>query len=149
LNITLEVFDESYLPLSRKWLEDSEIRNMINAHQQSVQEQKIWYDNLINKTDYLIWGIESDGYKIGACGLKNITNTECEYWGYIGEKSFWGKGAGSIILKLVEEKAKDLNIKRIWLKVRNDNERAIRLYNKCGFVYISEQAGLNLMGKFL
>ena len=51
----------------------------------------------------------------------------------IGEKKFWNKGYGTKAMKLLLEKAKQLGIKKIFLDVNPGNERAIRMYEACGF----------------
>ncbi|MFW5804159.1 MAG: GNAT family N-acetyltransferase, partial [bacterium] len=92
-----------------------------------------WFNGLADRNDYEIWGIEADGKPVGACGLKNITEKDCEYWGYIGEKSYWGHGIGSIVLSMLIEKARKKGLQSIWLKVLKTNSRAIKLYEKYGF----------------
>lgn len=53
---------------------------------------------------------------------------------YIGEKSFWDKGYGSdalaTFLKYIFEVK---GFKKLYLRVYEDNKRAIRCYEKCGF----------------
>jgi len=51
----------------------------------------------------------------------------------IGEKEYWGKGCGSKAIMLLIEKAKRLEISKIYLEVRPTNVRAIRAYENCGF----------------
>lgn len=51
-------------------------------------------------------------------------------------KSEWGQGIGSRLLETVIQHAKEQQIEVIELQVRSDNERAIRLYRKYGFVKI-------------
>lgn len=90
---------------------------------------KLLYDNQL-----FAWGVEYMGIPIGACGLKiSSEGDSAEYWGYIGEKNLYGKGLGAEMLRQTEQKAVDLYIKRLWLKVLPDNERALRLYHKRGF----------------
>ncbi len=48
----------------------------------------------------------------------------------------WGQGTGGRLLEKVIEHAKAQKIEIIELEVRGDNERAIRLYQKYGFVKI-------------
>lgn len=51
-------------------------------------------------------------------------------------KDEWGQGIGSKLLEKVIDHAKVQKIEVIELEVRSDNERAIRLYQKYGFVKI-------------
>lgn len=146
-SIILVEFDQLFLDLSWIWLNDSELKRMTNTPDFTREFQKVWFKDINSKTNYLIWGIMHNNIPIGVCGLKNITNFDCEYWGYIGEKNFWGKGFGTVILKLMEEKAKIMKLQSIWLKVVNDNERAITLYNKNGYSKESNNSRLIKMRK--
>ena len=49
-------------------------------------------------------------------------------------KSEWGKGVGSLLMEKAISYAAENGIKLINLEVRSDNERAIRLYEKYGFL---------------
>lgn len=133
MNIELVDFSEYYLNLSRDWLNDNEIKELTNTPSVSKKTQIDWFNGLADRNDYKIWGIEVDGKPVGACGLKNITEKDCEYWGYIGEKDYWGKGVGSHILSMLIGKARNKGLKSIWLKVLKTNIRAIKLYEKYGF----------------
>lgn len=133
MNVKLVFFSEKFLNLSWVWLNDDEINELTNTPKISKQAQLDWFTTLPEKIDYKIWGIEVNGEPIGACGLKNITAQNCEYWGYIGEKAYWGQGIGEIVLLSLIKKAKEYGLKTIWLKVLKTNIRAIKLYEKCGF----------------
>jgi RimJ/RimL family protein N-acetyltransferase len=51
------------------------------------------------------------------------------------KKKYWGFGIGSLLLDTLLEWAKSNQfIKKINLRVRTDNQRAIKLYEKRGFV---------------
>lgn len=47
---------------------------------------------------------------------------------------FQGKGYGSVLLQEFERRAKDMNYKLINLTVRNDNEQAIKAYERNGWI---------------
>ena len=48
-------------------------------------------------------------------------------------KDFWGKGIASRLTEYIINHAKVINLKKIELTVRVDNEKAIKLYKKFGF----------------
>jgi RimJ/RimL family protein N-acetyltransferase len=53
----------------------------------------------------------------------------------IGDKSEWNKGYGTEAMTLLQRHAfETLNLNRVFLKVYADNVRAIRAYEKAGFV---------------
>ena len=54
---------------------------------------------------------------------------------FIGDKSTWDKGIGTECARLMLRFGFDkLNLNRIWLGVNAGNERAVRAYEKAGFV---------------
>ena len=149
MEIQMVDYDYKFLQYSWDWLNDPEIKKLTNTNDFSIKDQREWFDNLNKSKDYLIWGILADSKPIGACGLKKITKKDCEYWGYIGEKLYWGKGIGKIMLNSLEQIAKEMNLKSIWLKVLKDNIRAINLYKKAGYEVEKEDHELIYMRKFL
>jgi RimJ/RimL family protein N-acetyltransferase len=87
-----------------------------------------------HKTDF---AIEADGKLIGNCGLfgMNETARHAELGITIGDKEYWGRGYGRDAIQLLLDYAfRLLNLRRVWLEVHAENERAIRAYRACGFV---------------
>lgn len=72
-----------------------------------------------------------------------------EYREYIVEKEPYGKGLGTEMLRLIEQKATDLYIKRLWSKFLPDNERALRVYRKLGFIEFGRGETFVYMGKLI
>ena len=147
--IQIVTYDQKFLDLSWNWLNDHEIKKLTNTPTFSRDEQTNWYNNLEFKKDYLIWGVQFAETKIGVCGLKKITKHDCEYWGYIGEKTYWGKGIGRIMMEILEFRARDMQLQSIWLQVLNDNLRAINLYKKLGSTTEKQIGNLIFMRKAL
>lgn len=146
-NLVIKKYTEEFLELSWAWLNDEEIKSLTNTPPITREGQKSWFDGLKDRRDYLVWGLEYNGEKIGACGLKNLTGTDCEYWGYIGEKKYWGLGLGRQMMTLMEEQARQRGLHSIWLKVLENNQRALRLYNKTGYVEEGKRDGLLVLRK--
>lgn len=145
MKITFVEYNEKFLEKSWKWLNDPEIKKLTLTRDFTKQEQRIWYNSLKGKGDYLIWGVMSDDFLIGVCGLKNITDSYGEYWGYIGDKKFWGKGIGNQILSFILEKAIEKGLESIYLKVSELNTIAISLYSKFHFQKTQSFNGLVTM----
>ena len=133
-------YDECYLQKSLGWLNDQEIQLLIDSNAVINREsQKRWYDAISADSTYQIWGVEYDGMPIGACGIKHINYADKvgEYWGYIGEKKYWG-GKGHALLEHIYKKAHGLGIELLTLCVLKSNARAVSLYKSEGFVVDSE-----------
>ena len=127
-------YTREFLARSWEWLNDPETKALTLTPDFTKEQQEAFYETLPLRTDYLILGISLAGHPIGACGLKHITETDAEYWGYIGEKEYWGRGLGCQIIGHCEEVARVKGLKEIYLHVGVDNARAKRLYEKCGFI---------------
>lgn len=141
--IVLSKYNHKFLALSWNWLNDEKIKSLTNTPDYTKEQQNEWFNKIDSIKGYQIWGILYGDKPIGACGLKNITDTDCEYWGYIGEKDYWGKGVGNVIMGLMIDKALSLGLNSIWLKVKIDNYPAINLYKK--FDFIDERKNDNLI----
>ncbi|GIP61052.1 GNAT family protein [Paenibacillus sp. FSL W8-0186] len=75
---------------------------------------------------------------VGIVSLINIDykNRSAECVIDIGVKDVWGKGIGTAAISLILEYAfNELNLNRLYLQVFSFNERAIKLYEKMGFIH--------------
>lgn len=140
LNVSFVPYDDVFFEKSASWLSDPEIKYLTMTPDLDDKTRKEWFEGLSLREDYYIEGIMLDDEPIGAVGLKHIdlNNRTGEYWGYIGEKEYFGKGIGHIMVEHMIRYAKSIGIQLVSLRVRNDNERAKRLYQKRGFKRIDE-----------
>jgi RimJ/RimL family protein N-acetyltransferase len=108
----------------------------------SVDKYKEWFEKDMvdeQKNDELFFLIEtlSEDYPIGLIGLDGIRWTHGDAWVGIGlgERDYWGKGYGSDAMRILLRYAfSELNLHRLSLCVFEYNQRAIRSYQKVGFV---------------
>lgn len=142
-------FDESFLEKSWCWLNDHEIKMLTKAPDFTREEQHNWFQRVKKSKEYLALGVSADSKPIGACGLKNITKTDCEFWGYIGEKTHWGKGIGQVMLKHMQDIAQKMGLISIRLTVVKTNERAINLYKRQGYRVYEESEAMIIMRKMI
>ena len=143
-------YDQTFLDLSYNWLKDEEIKYLTDAGNQTKDSQLKWYKSIQDRTDYLIWGVMYNNNPIGVCGIKNINNGLGEYFGYIGDKTMWGKGLGKLMMMEVEFYVlQNSFIHILFLKVLKDNQRAISLYLKLGYKLIGEDERFLLMNKII
>ena len=138
-------YDESFLEMSWQWLTDPEIKRLTMTPDFTREDQARWFARLSTVTDYLIWGLKSGDTPIGAMGLKKLTLVDAEYWGYIGDRRFWGGGFGQCLIRFALEQARRLNLTSIYLRVHRENDRAARLYEKLGFTLEREDGDVRIM----
>lgn len=129
-------YNHTFCDLSWKWLNDPEIKRLTLTPDFSHEQQVAWFNTLHLRRDYEIWGIEYSDIPIGAVGMKHINfiKKDAEYFGYIGDKQFWSRGIGNLMMLFIKHEAFKKNLKSLYLHVANNNIRAIKLYVKHSFV---------------
>lgn len=78
-----------------------------------------------------------DGGVVGWCDICPIARPVYRHGGVLGMgivEEHRGKGIGEALMRAALEQARRAGMKRVELTVRADNERAIALYRKIGFV---------------
>jgi RimJ/RimL family protein N-acetyltransferase len=147
--LKLVKYTEVYLEYSWSWLNDPEIKELTATPDFTKEDQLRFYNVLKEKEGYHIYGIEINSIEAGACGLKKVKEGRAEYWGYLGEKKFWGKGFGKMILDNIQALAIVKGIYCLYLEVGKENIRAQNLYLKCGFSIIEQKCNSLIMEKHL
>lgn len=106
----------------------------------SEEDHNKWFESITRKrSDRAFLVIEDTECKsvIGYCQLLNIhqVHRTAELQIRIGNQQKQGKGYGtSAVMKLLNFGYMDLGLERIYLHVFANNNRAIHVYEKCGFV---------------
>jgi RimJ/RimL family protein N-acetyltransferase len=126
-----------------KWFNDQMVLEDLGAEHTffcvSLEEEKVILERMLRDVHaqwFIIVKLE-EGEPIGIIGLTNMDerNASAEMRVVIGEIKEWGKGLGVEAVRLLLSYGFDSRgLHRIWLRVADYNERAIRLYRKCGFV---------------
>lgn len=126
-----------------KWFNDQRMLEDLGAEHiyfcVSLEEETLIVERMLRDLSSQ-WFIIVDlkgGEPIGIIGLANADdrNASAEMRIIIGEVDEWGKGKGEDALRTLLGYAFDSrNLHRVWLRVAVYNERALRLYRKCGFV---------------
>lgn len=92
----------------------------------------------------------ADDKLIGQIGMwMEMPHADAYLWILIGDRAYWGKGYGTDAMSVMLRYAfEEMNLHRISLRVFAFNTRAIRSYEKCGFVHEGKnRASLNKMGQ--
>jgi RimJ/RimL family protein N-acetyltransferase len=79
----------------------------------------------------------ADGRVVGWCDIARKPQTAFAHSGVLGMgviSDYRGRGVGRALLEATLRAAKASDLSRVELTVRLDNERARRLYEKCGFM---------------
>jgi RimJ/RimL family protein N-acetyltransferase len=130
----LVTFDETFLRLSYDWLHDPEIARLTRTKPTTRTEQQAWFDGLDARKDYWVRGIAVDGRPAGATGLRRIDGREGEFFIYLGEREFWGRGAFRAVLPGVLAEARRRALIRVVSKIGTDNPRSVQAHERLGWV---------------
>ena len=146
--VRLRHLERADLPRFVEWLNDPEVAMGLSLYLPiSTDEEEHWYEQVLKSPNAerplsIEVQQEEDWKLIGNSGLFTIDwrNRNAELGIFIGEKSYWDQGYGTEVLQLVLQHAfATLNLHRIFLRVFADNQRAIKVYEKIGFVHEGRQ----------
>jgi len=131
--------------LFAEWMRDSEFVRLMDTDPPrllSIDKHKEWLEKDVvdeQKSDEIFYLIRTlhDERKIGLIGLDGIRwvhGDACVGIG-LGERDYWGEGYGTDAMFVLQRYAFDvLNLHRLSLTVFDYNQRAIRSYEKAGFI---------------
>lgn len=120
-----------------RWSNDPVVNKYIEFEEKAtLAKTKKWFENKKNYKNIKLFIIEIDGKSIGYMRLdKSVLFNRGELHIVIGEKEYWGKGYGKAAMELFMKYCFNVEkLNKIILYVMVDNECAIRLYNKLGFI---------------
>lgn len=142
--VSLEDFKNTYAwrndEETAKWGAGSELYRYSHVSQEQIEDA---YEKAIKKLDkredgqFSIYTLETPSVYIGSIGYRELDPVSrcCTLGISIGDKNYWGKSYGADAIKtLVRYLFHTMNLKRVQLDTWSGNERAIRCYEKCGFV---------------
>lgn len=136
--------ERSDIPLFTTWLNDPEVRDGLSLYLPlSLVEEEKWFESMMgqdaNEHPLTIEIRDGETWRpIGNIGLMHIDprSRSAEVGIFIGDKSCWNKGYGTEAMRLMLKHGFDnLNLNRIQLRVHANNLRAIRAYEKTGYVH--------------
>lgn len=141
MNITFRDLESGDVKYFFEWLKDESVtKYSLSKFQNMKSDSQIseWFDEVLSEnSSYKKAIVDSDknnliGYA-GISGISNI-NKSGEYFIFIGDESYHGKGVGTFVTKeIVKIGFEDLGLNRIMLTVSDINVGALRAYTKANF----------------
>jgi diamine N-acetyltransferase len=142
--IRLRSVEKADLPTFVAWLSDPEVTEGLALYRSlSMAEEEQWFEKMLTRPQderpFVIEARTEDGWEvIGNLAFFDIKWRErsAELGIMIGEKRYWNQGYGGDALRALLKFGFDtLNLHRVFLRVYETNQRAIRAYEKIGFVH--------------
>lgn len=127
----IKVSDKKYFV---KWWRDKDLIRLTSGNLKPISDNRVdkCFSMMIDDRNDHHFMIILGKKVIGHIALIKKKNNWYETIIIIGEKKYWNKGYGAKAIKMIIEKAKRFGISKIYLEVRPNNLRAIRVYEKCG-----------------
>jgi RimJ/RimL family protein N-acetyltransferase len=117
-----------------KWWQDKDLIKLTSGDFKKLLDEQIGkYFNFVLKED-LGFIITLNKKSIGHISLSKRKDGWRETQIIIGDKKEWGRGYGTKVIKRLLVLGKKKGIKKIYLNVRPENIRALRAYQRCGFI---------------
>lgn len=144
--VELKAFERHHIQKLVQWRNDPEVAYWSDGREPEYQlitleeAEASFSNNMKNgsKLDGYMFAVYTlDGQYIGVADYRDVDRIKrsCTIGITIGEKDYWDKGYGTDAINILKEFLFDrLNLRRIQLDTWSGNKRAIRAYEKCGFV---------------
>lgn len=142
--VRLRGIEREDLPRFVAWLNDPEvIPGLLIVTPLTLPQEERWFERVLagapEEAPLVIEINLAQGWlPIGTLGLHRINwrEREAELGIMIGEKKYWNQGYGGDAIRLLLRYGfNQLNLNRIFLRVHVSNPRAVRSYEKVGFVH--------------
>ncbi len=121
-----------------KWFSDPQVTQFLGRNVPvTLAEEERWFRDYLRRGDEQIFAIEVDGRHVGNLGLHKVdrVHRKADVGIVIGETTYWSRGYGTDAMRAALAYGFDhLGLNKVSLDVLEDNLRALRSYEKCGFV---------------
>lgn len=144
--IALARMTEEDQPSFHAWQQNPELRRLIDDPRVPTMDDQLRWFARAQEPDRRMFSLVTlpEHRLIGHGGFVDIASQKrtAQFRITIGDPEAWGQGYGTEATRLVLRYGfKELGFMQIWLRVRNDNTRAIRSYEKVGFQRAGPEEG--------
>jgi len=137
--VRLRPIEPSDAPMLARWINSPKLRDYLTPRWPlSVAAEERWIESVTSSDSDQVMIIETlDGTPLGNIGIHGINPVarSANLGIYIADEENWDKGYGhDAVTALLGYAFRRMNLHRIQLTVFEHNPRAVRVYEKCGFV---------------
>jgi RimJ/RimL family protein N-acetyltransferase len=152
--VALGPISRERMPLYQRWVNDFEAVATLSltVRPYAMEFETAWYESASSDPAQTPFDIfeRATMRPIGNCSLSHIDHQHgtAEYGIFIGERDCWDKGYGTEATKLLLDYGfRSLGLHNIMLRVYGNNPRALRAYQKAGFVEVGRQREARRVGQ--
>ena len=134
--VVLRPVQDDDLPLIQRWMNHPEIWRYMD-YERPFSLEDVREDVESSRRDGHPFTILFDDRPVGRIGLNRFRRRDriCSLYMYVGEPLFWGQGlAGDAVMTLLGYAFDRMDLHQVELWTLGDNDRAVRAYERCGFV---------------
>jgi diamine N-acetyltransferase len=151
--VQLRLLAETDLGLTRTWRNREDVRVWFkNSSLISAEQHRAWYLRYATRDDDLVFVVEADGRPVGQASVYNINRAEgtAEIGRFVVAPEAKGRGfIGLACSELLRFCGEALNLRHVFLEVKEGNARAIKIYERNGFCEEARSEGLIRMSRSL
>lgn len=147
-NIRLRPLREADLPVTRAWRNHPDSREWFLSTALVTEEgHEGWYRGYLGRTDDAVFIVEADGAPVAQVSLSDIAVAEgtAEFGRLLVDPDRRGQGISHLATALCIRAAEQLGLRVLTLEVKASNARALRAYERAGFVRAGEADGVVAM----
>lgn len=140
--VRLRAYKREDIDLIMQYINNSEIRKLAMPgilYPLTLLDEEKWFESISGHKENYSFAIDSikENLFIGGCSINEVDwkNRVATIGIIIGNSEYWGGGYGTDAIRILCAFIfNQLNMNKINLKVYSYNHRAIKSYEKCGFV---------------
>lgn len=135
--VTLRLLTEADLPVTLEWRRQEEVRRWFRVSDELTEQQhRSWFERYQTMADDLVFVVEHNGRPAGQVSIYRIDHeaSTAEVGRFV--MAPWAQGRGwfaEACRALLSFAAESLGLARVELEVKEENMRAIGIYQRAGF----------------
>jgi diamine N-acetyltransferase len=152
-DIQLRLIEEADLDMTRSWRNRADVRIWFkNSQLITAEEHRAWYSRYSTRDDDFVFVVEAQGRPVGKASVYGIDWAEgsAEIGRFVVAPEAGGRGYISLACtELLRFCAETLQLKYVFLEVKESNHRAIKIYVQNGFREEARAEGMIRMSRSL
>lgn len=132
----LRMLGSADLPLTREWRNHAESRGSFHSTSVITPERHLaWYQAYLERDDDFVFVMEVDARPVAQAALYDVAGRAAEFGRLLVDPAARGAGLSHRVIGLCLRIADEaIGLDHLYLEVKPENARAIRAYERAGFV---------------